>query len=256
MKNSSTYERGITLLEIMVVLAIIAGLFIIGAGAFRKASKADLVQDSTELSGMLRRTSQLAIEHGELHRIVFDLDKNAYMVETCQGAAEIARNELVANDPEKKKEAIERGKDRMANMPEDAFAAGDPEEATRRATALAGSHVADRECVAVTDGVTGDAHGRGWGRMLESNRGIKFKQIYVQHRDDAVTKGQVAIYFYPTGSSEKAVIELTDGDAIFSVLVFGLTGRVELRDEQLKDVNEHMLKNVMGDKDAKREVDQ
>jgi hypothetical protein len=43
---------------------------------------------------------------------------------------------------------------------------------------------------------------------------------------------------------------------VFTVLVYGLTGRVELHDGALKDVNDHMLKNVMGDKDAKRETQQ
>ncbi|HSN28243.1 MAG TPA: hypothetical protein VLT45_18285, partial [Kofleriaceae bacterium] len=78
----------------------------------------------------------------------------------------------------------------------------------------------------------------------------------VQHRDESVTKGQIAIYFFPLGSSEKAVIEVTDGDEIFSVLVYGLTGRVELRDGVLRDVNDHMMKNIMGDRDAKREDQQ
>jgi hypothetical protein len=74
---------------------------------------------------------------------------------------------------------------------------------------------------------------------------------------------QVAIYFYPNGGSEKAVIELTDGDVdkvndgeTFSVLVYGLTGRVELMDGILRDVNDHMMKNAMGDKDARREDQQ
>jgi hypothetical protein len=64
------------------------------------------------------------------------------------------------------------------------------------------------------------------------------------------------VYFFPLGSSEKAVIELTDGDETFSVLVYGLSGRVELRDGVLRDVNDHMMKNIMGDHDAKREDQQ
>ena len=53
--------------------------------------------------------------------------------------------------------------------------------------------------------------------------------------------------------SEKSVVELTDGSEVFSVLVFGLTGRVELHDGALHDVNDHMLKNAMGERDTKRE---
>jgi type II secretory pathway pseudopilin PulG len=241
------------MLEIMVVLAIIAGLFVLVRGGFRMATKADLVDDSTGLAAMAKRTGQLAIEHGAMHRIVLDLDKNAYVVEICEGATAIARNQEVMVDQDKKKEAIERGKLRLQTMPPDAFASTDPEEAERRILALAGTHIADRQCVAVTDQTTGDAAGKRWGRLLTSGKGIKFKQVFVQHRDDPVTKGQVEIYFWPGGMSEKADIELTDGDAVFSVLVHGLTGRVELRDGALRDVNEFMLKNVMGDKDAARE---
>ena len=55
---------------------------------------------------------------------------------------------------------------------------------------------------------------KGWVRALRADKGIKFKEIWVQHRDESATKGQVAIYFFPTGASEKAVIELTDGTEI------------------------------------------
>ena len=94
---------------------------------------------------------------------------------------------------------------------------------------------------------------KGWIRALKGNKGIKFKQVYVQHLDGAVTKGQAAIYFFPMGSSEKAIVELTDGTDTFSVLVYGLTGRVELKDGALKNVDDHMLRNAIGDKDAKRD---
>ena len=242
-----------TVLEIMIVLAIIGGLFFIVRTGFRVVTKADLVEDANEITAVLRRTSQLAVEHGELHRVVLDLESQAYLVEVCQGQVAIARNELLKADDEDTKRALERARERLQGLPSDALATGDPEEATRRAAALAGHHIADRMCKPADNSVTGDANGKGWLRKLRKDKGIKFKEVWVAHRDDSASKGQVAIYFFPLGSSEKSVIELTDGSDVFSVLVFGLTGRVELRDGALRDVNEHMLKNVMGDKDAKRE---
>lgn len=243
-----------TVLEIMIVLGVIGGLFFIARTGFRSLTKADLVENASELTAVMRRASQLAVEHGELHRVVLDLEEQAYVVEVCQGQAAIARNELLSGKEEDTKRALERGKQRLGNLPQESLAAGDPDEATRRAAALAGHHVADRTCSPATDTVTGDAAGKGWLRKLRKEKGIKFKEIWVQHRDDSATKGQVAIYFFPVGSSEKAVIELTDGSAVFSVLVFGLTGRVELRDGALDNVDQHMLRNVMGGKDAQREA--
>jgi type II secretory pathway pseudopilin PulG len=244
-----------TMLEIMVVLAIIGGMFFIVRSGFRLVTRADLVEDSTELTAVLRRASELAIEHGELHRVVLDLESQAYVVELCQGQVAIARNELLKADDEETKRALERGRERLAGLPSDALAIGDPEEATRRAAALAGHHVADRMCRPADNSVTGDANGKGWLRKLRKDKGVKFKEVWVEHRDDSATKGQVAIYFFPLGGSEKSVIELTDGSEVFTVLVFGLTGRVELHDGVLHDVNEHMMRNAMGDRTTKRETE-
>jgi type II secretory pathway pseudopilin PulG len=241
-----------TLLEVMIVMAVIGGLVFIMRTGFRVLTRADLVEDATELTAVLRRTSQLAVEHGELHRVVLDLDNQGYAVEVCQGEAAIVRNEQLKANEDETKRAIERAKVRLNGVPQDALA-GDPESATRRATALAGHHIADRTCALATDSLSGDTSGKGWLRKLRKEKGVKLKEVWVQHLDDGAIKGQVAIYFFPVGSSEKTVIELTDGSDVFSVLVYGLTGRVELRDGALRDVNDHMLRNAMGNKDAKRE---
>ena len=246
-------HRGMTVLEMMIVLAIIAMatlLLRMGVGALTKDA---IVENSNELIAIMRRSRTLAIEHGEMVRITMDMDKGAYVVEECKGSLALKRNEVLTADPEKKKLALEQAKARLQGMPVDTSpGAADPEDATKRALAVAGQHIADRECMPATDSIT-DTSGKGWIRALRGDKGVKFKEIWVQHRDESVTKGQVAIYFFPNGSSEKSVVEVTNGDETFSVLVYGLTGRVELKDGMLRDVNEHMMRNAMGDKDAKRE---
>ncbi|HEY5924539.1 MAG TPA: type II secretion system protein [Kofleriaceae bacterium] len=247
-------ERGMTILELMIVLAIIgAGIFLMRSG-FRMLTKADLVDNATELAAVAKRTGQLAVEKGEMHRILFDVDKHIYAVEMCQGARTLKLNEQVRADEEETKRAIEKGKDRLRDMPLDAMAS-DPEGATKQALVIAGHHIADRMCVPIDD-PSNDIEGKGWIRPLRASKGIKFKEIWVQHKDDSTTKGQVAIYFFPTGSSEKAVVEITDGSETFTVTVAGLTGRVELRDGTLRDVDDHMMRNALGDKDKAREDQQ
>lgn len=253
-----------TVLELMIVMAILAGGVVLVRSGFRLLTKADLVESSTELAAMMRRTSQLAIEKGQMHRVLFDLDKHIYVIEVCEGASTIVRNEKVVTDEEATKRAQEKGTERLRGVPIEAVAP-DPESATKHALAIAGHHVADRMCVPLGDkdmsglvGIRGSKNlqtNQEWVRALKVEKGIKFKEVWVQHRDDSVTKGQVAIYFFPTGSAEKAVIEVTDGSEIFSVLVHGLTGRVQLKDGELRDVNDHMLRNVMGDKDKARDAE-
>ena len=104
-------------------------------------------------------------------------------------------------------------------MPTDALAAGDPDEATRARDARSPARTSPIGCACPVDATRSAAtrRGKGWvARADAPNKGIKFKEIWVQHRDDSVTKGQVAIYFFPMGSSEKAVIELTDGSETFT----------------------------------------
>jgi type II secretory pathway pseudopilin PulG len=263
-----------TVLELMIVLAIIAAAALLARSGFRAITKADLVENSTDLAAIFKRTSSLAVEMGALYRVSIDVDKGTYVVEECRGAMTIQLDEKLRPDEEQKKRALEKGKNQLLGMPADALQIGDPEEATKRATALAGHHINDRACAPVRGGVTGNAGGgasgdllkllvahgvdaqaaaEGWGRMLRDYKGIKFKEIWVQHRDDSVTKGEVAVYFFPNGTSEKAVVEVTDGSEVFSVLVYGLTARVELRDGVLADVNDHMMRNAIGEKDAKRD---
>ncbi len=255
-------------MEIMIVIAIIGlGLFVVGRG-LRGLTKADLVEDADELAAMLRRASQLAVEHGEQHRVVFDLDKSVYRIDKCQGPAALARNEAIANDEEKTKQAVERGNEKLRDLPQDALAVGDPEEAMARSKAIAGHHIADRTCVPATAGVSGVKHNikkknvqigdadADWVRNLNVIAGNKFAEIWVQHKDDSTKKGEVAIYFWPNGSSEKAVIMLTDNDNDYrTVMVSGLTGRITQKSGKLEDVDAHMLRNVLGDKDKQREVD-
>ena len=143
-----------TVLELMIVLAIIGGAMMLVRSGFRLITRADLVESSTELQSVFRRASTLAIEHGEMHRVLIDLDKGIYSVEVCQGAIAIQRNELVRPDEEAKKRALDKGKNAFANMPQDALQVGDPEEAAKRATAVAGHHVADRTCVTASDSIT------------------------------------------------------------------------------------------------------
>jgi general secretion pathway protein H len=241
-----------TLLEVMIVIAIIGfGALLVHRG-FRSITRADLVENTTELAQVMKRASAMSIEKGEMHRVLIDLDKQLFVVETCLGSTSIMRNEAVRTDPEALKKAMEKGQQKLRDMPTDAFAAGDPEEATRRATAIAGSHIADRECSPVKDGMSGDVTGKGFQRALRADKGIKFKRVFVQHMERDVEKGQVAVYFFPQGQAEKAIVEVTDGEEVFTVLVYGLTGRVELTDGALRDPDDHMLKNVMGDKDLKQ----
>jgi general secretion pathway protein H len=255
------HSEGFTILELMIVIAILGLAMVALRSGFRSVTNADLSEDATELAGFMRRASQLSVERGEQHRMLFDLDKGIYTVEVCQGLSTLNRNAELKPDESKVADAKEKGKDKLRDMPEDALAVGDPDEATKRALAIAGHHIADRTCSVVTSGQSGLSRKNAndereqWIRKVDADAGVKFKEIWVQHMDSSVTKGQVAVYFFPNGSSEKAVIELGDSNATRTILVHALTGRIQEKTGKLDDIDDHMMRNALGDRDKAREVE-
>jgi hypothetical protein len=253
----------------MIVIVIIGLGYVVMRTGFRNLTKADLSEDAAELGSFMRRASQLSVERAEQHRVLIDLEKGIYTVERCAGQSMLARNAALKSDEEKVKQALEKGQEKLRDLPQDALAVGDPDEATKRALAIAGHHVADRECSPVTIGTSGmSRHNKRrsskedeeqekseWTRKLDVDSGVKFKEVWVQHMDSSATKGQVAVYFFPNGSAEKAVIEIADGDTTRTVLVHGLTGRIQEVSGKLEDIDDHMLRNARGERDKAREVE-
>jgi prepilin-type N-terminal cleavage/methylation domain-containing protein len=252
-------QRGITLLETMIVLAIIGLGMSIGYSAYRKLTRADLVDDTNHLGALMARASELAGESGKLHRVTIDFDENTAVVEICEGLPSIRRprtGDKVVDDKETQRQ-LDDARGRLKGSRTDPSASKmmqmqTPEDETKMAAALAGHHVGDQTCAQVKDVWSGDAEGRPLILKIRKDRGIKAREVWVQHRDDSVTTGQVSIYFFPLGSAEKAIVELTDGTETYSVRVHGLTGEIETVDGEVKDVDDFMHKDITGEREAPR----
>ena len=252
--------RGMTVLELMIVLGIIAIGMYFASGALRRVTKADLTDDTLELASVLRRTGQLAIETGQLHRVVLDFDKRIYAIEACRGASTLVKGKQQARsaDPrDAERDAMD--KIRMAEQrlstgapgaaPVQGAGTGGPDDPVRRAAALAGHHVLDRVCEPARET---PAPGAKTMPVRELRPGVKFREVWVQHLDDSTTAGVVEIHFFAVGAAEKSVIEVVSGDDTYTILVHGTSGRVEVLDEAIRNADDHMLRNAVGEKDEER----
>lgn len=256
--------RGLTVLEIMIVMAVIGMLSYLAYSGFRIISSAALTEDTNDLGAVLRRTQSLSLESGESLRVVFDLDHQTYWVEACVGSPTMARGEEEPKvDPETVRKELEKARDRLATLPPGALKADSPEQEAAIAAALAGQQVGGKTCYPVdklTDALaetlgsvfSGDAEGRSLRREIQTGRGVKIKEIWVQHLEESVGAGQVSISFFPLGWAEKAIIEIGDGRSTHAIYLYGLTGRVEIRDGAVRDPDDHMLRDAKGDSEAER----
>jgi len=69
-------------------------------------------------------------------------------------------------------------------------------------------------------------------KVIKLPSGIQFKDIYIDHLGQKITQGKVALYFFPNGFTERAVINLKDKDGkIYSLETSPLTGKTKIRAE-------------------------
>ena len=60
---------------------------------------------------------------------------------------------------------------------------------------------------------------------------IRVLRVYVPHAPAPIDAGHAAIYYFPQGQTERAVVQLTDAkDRVYSVAIEPLTGRARVYD--------------------------
>jgi len=258
-----------TLLEILIVLGVIAGAMFLGYYVVSAVTKSALRDDTVEVAAALKSAHNLAAQSGMHHRVVFDLDKQTYRIEICPDPIQIKRGD---QEEVIDKEALEQLKDQpnplqaasnmgigpgaggLGSSTEDVSEAESPEAALKAAAALKGMRVGASRCgIAPASGGDElnlkDPQQPNVHQLDARGKGIKLRRVYVQHLREEVSSGEVSINFFPLGQSEKALLELGDDSGEqYTVLVYGLTGRVELRDGAV-DPDKHMRRNAAGDEE-------
>lgn len=282
-------QGGMTILELLVVLAMVGLLLALGVRGVRWLRSSSLRETATEIAAVLRASYNMATLSAMHHRVVFDLDEQTYLIEACEGEVTLQRleQEEVPEEDEEDEAAEEAGSDgaeRAPRLPGGALPGGLPlpggglpgglsglmpragaggdipseilsaaslEEATQLATDLAGSSVGAARC-RPAELETGDSDGRGAERRIAKDAGLRITRMFVQHLEGEQREGIVYVNFFPLGYAEKAAIEVADDDGTtYTLLVHALTGRVEFRDGRV-DPEEHLLLRADGEEVEER----
>jgi hypothetical protein len=270
---------GMTILEVMLVVGLMGALSVLGTYTVRAVTKSMLRADTMKVASALNAARNLAAQSGMHHRVVFNLDQHTYQIEACPDPVHLRRG--IDEEERPDQEALARlaekpnplsgppgmagtsmglagpGMAGMAGMPGLGAALGEvaqaesPEEALKAAAAIEGVRVGTARCgvAAASGGDVGNAQDPGAPNVhkLAGDDGIVIRRIHVKHLREPVSRGEVSIHFFPLGQAEKAVLELVDRDGDqFTVLLHGLTGRVEVRDGEI-DADKHMRRDAKGD---------
>ena len=106
-------SAGFTLLELLLVIAIVGGLTSLGVSTFTQVSNTQIRVATNKLAAAMRHSFGYAVSHGRYVRMVLDLDTERYWVESSDKPIFLSVKKREENvDPneltEEEREAIDR----------------------------------------------------------------------------------------------------------------------------------------------------
>jgi general secretion pathway protein H len=208
-QNTRYYQRGLTLVELLIVIALIAvlgGTVLMGPGMLegsRLKSAATLIVSGVRV-GIARASTT-----GHPTRLVFDLDNGKLILEEADSSVllrehtkEASSGAAAANDLEKKAQAES---ERILQGPR-----------------------APRATFRAVPGFNSSPDESGPARSLGS--GVQFISVQTEHDDEPRSSGRAYLYFFPGGTTERAAVQLKrrGDDGGLTVSISGLTGRAKI----------------------------
>lgn len=231
----SRVRRGVTLIEIIIVVAIIAVIMGIVMTGFVGTSSARLRQGTTRVAGSIRVAYARATATSKVVRLVFDFEGSTIAMEETRDRHTLKKDPLGGD---------------AASAAEDL--AKDAAEASSLRTPPAMFEAVD---LRKASGIRAeDDESDAEAPPLPLPRNIQFWQVDVEHQQVPVREGKAFLYFFPGGQTENASIQLaiagteeSDKTGFMSVVVSPLTGKAKIlggRVEAFKPVTDQEASEV------------
>jgi len=202
-----------TLIEIMVVVLIIA-IALVGVGwGIGAVTKTKLRSGSVKVAAAVKFAYSRSVSQGTTVRGLIDVEEATLSIQEAHGRVTLAR----ADDP------------RRIDSEEDDTSGVDPWAAAQERL----SKTLEPSFGQSPFHPIRDADGEAIDRYQDVpiGDGIQVLRMILPHEPNPRESGEGAIYFFPGGMTQHAVVQLTDGsDTVYSVEVHPLTGRPTVHD--------------------------
>ena len=199
--------NGITIVELMVVMGIVATMLGVGAYSISTITASDLKNDALRVAAVMRYTYSNAALNNSRYRLVFNLETGEYYTEVTDEAL-IATSNTDEDDEEfLTDEARELG--RQADEENDLF---DEEEADPFGLNRKVSFQRVNDVVI---------------EKTKLKQGIRFVEVHTTYREAPHSTGTAAMSFYPNGFQDQVMVVLEDvSGARVSLVSEPMTGRI------------------------------
>ncbi|MFA5624304.1 MAG: prepilin-type N-terminal cleavage/methylation domain-containing protein [Bradymonadales bacterium] len=198
-------RAGMTLIEIMIVVALLAGLMVIAAVGFGVIGQTDVAGESLRMSAAVRYTFNMAATSNMTLQMKIDFDEQTFEVDKLD--VEGGLSEEVLSGTTMRNEASQSlGREKMMDDEDARFG-------TVQREALDGMFISGE------DAKLGD--------------GVYFLGLMTSHHSEEQVEGMGTINFFASGFVERSVIFLGDeaakngeeGGVIYSIAINPLTGQ-------------------------------
>jgi prepilin-type N-terminal cleavage/methylation domain-containing protein len=219
-RNRST--AGLTLIEIMVVVVIIAIGSTAASVGIGSLTKAGLQSACVRIASLTRYCYHRALTQGTTVRITLDLERDTFAVSEAHG-----RITLVRSDAPLRTEAARAFKDKY----------GDTRDGSDESGASVDPWELARQRIEKPDVLTMPASpfsqllspsGKPLTRFSTQPVGddIRIAKVIVAHESKPREEGKTDLFFFPSGLTQHAVVQLIDrSNIIYSIEIHPLTGR-------------------------------
>jgi general secretion pathway protein H len=246
-------QRGMTLIEIMIVIGVVAlivGMAVVGFGAGRNA---EVSRATTQIANLARYGYDKSRVTGDYYRLLIDLDEGTIALQQGDDRMYLPATDrdgkILETDEDKLQEQADRDK-RAEESYNRSVQAQVYSEASGGAAGAGGGGAEDGEDAGYDPYAVGrrtvprrrpplfDSF-EDENALSELAKPIKLpegvKIVYVRTADDIlpITKGQASLFFFPRGQTQEAHIQLEDEeveDGRYTIKVQPLTGRITIVD--------------------------
>jgi prepilin-type N-terminal cleavage/methylation domain-containing protein len=202
-------QAGLTLIELVIVVSLLGLMVAITVPSVSNITGFNLKAAASQVGGTIRYTYDLAARKNSTFRIVFDLDEQAYWVESASDKFLLKSDKTDVRDGELEVE--------------------DEEEEERSRRFVSRSFIEGGEMWHPKSRTTFSSFAGKLTEKMKLPNEVVFQDVWVAHQSDRVTIGQAYLYCFPTGMTEQAVIHMGDGDEdVYTLQVEGLLGSVKI----------------------------
>jgi type II secretion system protein H len=195
-------EAGFTLIEMMVVMAIIALMAALAVPSVSSFFQVSLSSTAREMAGVVKETYNSTVVTGQVHRLVYDFKSQSYWVESATGTVLLDTEESRKREERKNRFGTEKEKE---------------EAEKKRSSQFMMARSVTRKKMSLPTGVT-------------------FEDVKTQQTEEPITEGKAYTHFFPHGMIEQTIVHLQDSSKHHVSLVLNpIVGKTDMYERYITE---------------------